>query len=402
MKILFIVPYVPNLIRVRPYNLIRHLAERGNEVTVLTLQAAAEETEDVENLKKLGPQVIVYDLPRWRSLWNCLRVLPSPRPLQSVYCWQPDMAQGLMALVNQSNGQAPFDVIHVEHLRGVQYALRLKEIGSQIPVVWDSVDCISYLFEQAVAQSKSGLGRLMTRMDLNRTRRFERDVVDLFEQTLVTSPADRDAFLRLRPSTAAIPPITVLANGVDLNTFKPNPEVVRDKATITVTGKMSYHANISMVLLLAREIMPLVWAQRPDAQLKIVGKDPSAAIQKLAELPQVTVTGTVPAIEPYLQQASLSVAPVPYGAGIQNKVLEAMACGTPVIITSKAAAAIAAQPDQDLVLADEPSDFAAKIIDLLNHPDKRRTLGDNGRVYVQTHHDWQEIASNLEKIYKSL
>jgi glycosyltransferase involved in cell wall biosynthesis len=278
--------------------LIRYLAERDNEVTVLTLQSSAAETADVENLQKLVQRVIVFDLPKWRSFWNCLRVLPGRRPLQSVYCWQPSMAHQLDELVVSGNGQAAFDVIHVEHLRGVNYATRLKQSGSKIPVVWDSVDCISFLFEQAVAQSKSGLGRMMTRMDLNRTRRFESHIVDSFDQTLVTSPADRNAFLRLRPSTAVTPPITVLANGVDLDTFKPNHGVSRDPATITVTGKMSYHANISMVLHLAQEIMPLVWAQRPDAKLMIVGKDPSAAIQQLAEHPQVTVTGTVPAIEP--------------------------------------------------------------------------------------------------------
>lgn len=401
MKVLFIVPYVPNLIRVRPYNLIRFLSELGNDVTVLTLQSNASEAADVENLKKLVHEVIVFDLPKWRSFWNCLRVLPSRRPLQSVYCWQPQMGQLLDQIVGQKNGQAPFDVIHVEHLRGVKYAMHLKETGTTIPVVWDSVDCISFLFEQAVAQSKSGLGRMMTRLDLNRTRRFEGRVVDLFDQTLVTSPADRDAFLRLRPLAAPQPPITVLPNGVDLVSFKPDTAVEREPATITVTGKMSYHANISMVLHLAQNIMPLVWAERSDARLMIVGKDPSASIQKLAEHPNVTVTGTVPAIEPYLQRATLSVAPIPYGAGIQNKVLEAMACGTPVIITSKAANAIPAKPDRDLLVADAPADFANKIVDLLNHAGKREALGDHGRVYVQTHHDWQTIAKNLQNIYQS-
>lgn len=95
MNILFIVPYVPNLIRVRPYNLIRHLAAHGHEVTVLTLWSTEAERADAEALKQHCHRVVALPLPRWRSLWNCLRALPTPVPLQAVYCWQPALARRL-------------------------------------------------------------------------------------------------------------------------------------------------------------------------------------------------------------------------------------------------------------------------------------------------------------------
>ena len=91
MHVLFIVPYVPNLIRVRPYNLIRHLAARGHEVTVLTLWSTEGERADAEALKQHCHRVVAMPLPRWRPLWNCLRALPTSTPLQAVYCWQPNL-----------------------------------------------------------------------------------------------------------------------------------------------------------------------------------------------------------------------------------------------------------------------------------------------------------------------
>lgn len=401
MRILFVVPYVPNQIRVRPYNLIRYLGKRGHTVTVLTLQSSPAEAEDVARLRQACAQVIVFDLPKWRSLWNCLAALPSSQPLQSVFCWQPAFARELAGLVAGQKGAAPFDVIHVEHLRGVKYAQRLRQWGTAVPVVWDSVDCISFLFAQAMAQSKSRFGRFITRLDLNRTRRFEGQVVNAFNQVLVTSPADREAFLGLRPSGAPEPPISVLPNGVDLHTFKPDSTIPRDPATIVVSGKMSYHANVTMVLHLAEHIMPRVWAQQADAHLMIVGKDPAPALQKLADHPHITVTGTVPAIEPYLQRATLAVAPIPYGAGIQNKVLEAMACATPVVVSPQAAKALTAVPQRDFLLAEEPAAFAHQILALLADPDHQRAIGEKGYAFVKTTHDWQQIAAQLETIYQS-
>jgi glycosyltransferase involved in cell wall biosynthesis len=165
---------------------------------------------------------------------------------------------------------------------------------------------------------------------------------------------------------------------------------------------MSYHANVTMVLHLAEQIMPLVWALRPDARLVIVGKDPVPAIQKLTANPQIVVTGTVPAVTPYLQQATLSVAPIPYGAGIQNKVLEAMACATPVIVSPQAAKALTAVPQQDFLIAEKPEAFAEAILALLENPQQRQRLGENGFQFIRQSHDWQQIAGQLVALYQSL
>jgi sugar transferase (PEP-CTERM/EpsH1 system associated) len=405
MRILFVVPYTPNLIRVRPYNLLRALGERGHEVTVLTLATNEAEWADAEALEDGGRQVIALPINRLRSLANCLAALPGSTPLQAVYSWQPQLARRLAGLVRSTNGRSPFDVVHVEHLRGARYGLRLLDSGgSQPPVVWDSVDCISHLFRQAAEQSNNRTRRWLTRIELERTARYESELIRRFAHVLVTSPVDREALLALPASAGkAAPSITVVRNGVDLDYFRPAPETVREKATLVFSGKMSYHANVTMVLHLVREILPRVWEQRPDVRLLIVGKDPPREINELAHARQrIVITGTVPDIRPYLQRATLAVVPLVYGAGVQNKVLEAMACATPVIAYQPAVAALSARIGEDVIVAQNADEFAAQLICQLEDSDNRQRIGWNGRHYVESYHDWDRIAAGLEAIYLSL
>jgi glycosyltransferase involved in cell wall biosynthesis len=162
---------------------------------------------------------------------------------------------------------------------------------------------------------------------------------------------------------------------------------------------MSYHANITMVKHLVDQIMPIVWSRRPDVRLWIVGKDPPREIRALMERGPIHVTGTVEDIRPYLRGATLAVAPLVYGAGIQNKVLESMACGAPVVATPQAVSAIQVLPGRDVCVAQGVDSFAASIVDLLDHPEQRNFIGEAGRNYVVTHHDWDRIAENLEEVY---
>ena len=191
----------------------------------------------------------------------------------------------------------------------------------------------------------------------------------------------------------------MLPNGVDLTYFRPDPAVDREPATLIISGKMSYHANVTMAFRLVDDIMPLVWSKRPDAKVVIVGKDPPKDIQQLAEHPAIDVTGTVADIRPYIQKSTVAVAPITYGAGIQNKVLEAMACATPVVADTKVTGSIQAEDGRDFLVADDAQGYAAQILDLLADSDRRQRIGRNGREFVETHHHWPRISKQLEEIY---
>ena len=401
MKIYFVVPYVPSLIRVRPYNLIRYLTARGHQVTVYTLFSNPEEYSDVEALREHCYRVIAYPLPRWRSIWNCVATIPTRIPLQSVYCWLPDLAKNIISdLLAES---CVPDLIHVEHLRGVRYGIYLKSALAKsnisTPIVWDSVDCISYLFQQASENSLSNFGKWITRFDLPRTRTYEALLLDQFNHVLITSQNDKQAIMNLHPEPLVDIKISIIPNGVDLDYFHTNGDAAREQATLVFSGKMSYHANVTMALYLVNEIMPLIWARRPYVKLWIVGKDPPNSIQALGEHTAITVTGTVDDIRPFLQKATVAVVPLLYGAGSQLKVLEAMACCTPVVATNQAVSAFNVQQGQDILVSQEPDSFAKSVINLLDDPDQRHRIGQSGRKYVEEHHHWGSIAAQLEGIY---
>lgn len=396
MKLLWVVPYAPNPIRVRPYEFLRTLAGRGHEITLATLVTGPSEEADVEALRKLGIRVLEEDLTRLRTMWNAARTLPSNWPLQARWAESPALSQRIQKEV----AALPWDAVHVEHLRGSAYALNIHDriakfgVDRRPRLIWDSVDSISLLFEQTAEQAASARARWMARIELDRTRRMEGRLVRTFDHTVVTAETDAAELRRLAGVDA---PITVVPNGVDLTAFFP-PDGGRAPARIVLSGKMSYHANVTAAVRLVREIMPAVWARRPDAEVHIAGANPSAEVRALAG-DRVTVTGMVPSMAVELQQAAVAVAPIVYGVGIQNKVLEAMACATPVVASAQAADALGAVAGEEYLSADDDGQFAAALVSLLDDGALRERIGRSGRAYVERAHSWQASAAKLETLY---
>ena len=398
MRIAYIVPYVPNLIRTRPYNLINQLSRLGHEVVVFTLGSSSQDLIDAQTLRDKCKDVHYYSHPVWHSFINSAAALPSRKPLQSVYSWQKSIAIQISKHVSRSK----FDIVQVEHLRGSGYGAFLKSRFPTMPVVWDSVDCISHLFEQAASQSRSFFGKFVTRFELSRTQKAEGDLACKFDHVLITSSSDKNALMKLVPGGKCSPQISILTNGVDLDYFYPNPDIQRDPETIVFSGKMSYHANISMAQYLVAEIMPRIWKKRPAARLYIVGKDPSEDIKRLAKNPLITVTGTVDDIRPFLWRATVAVVPLLYGAGIQNKILEAMATRTPVVATGKALSSLQVQSENQLLACNDPDAFSQAVLRLVDDQDLQYRIGNSGADYVRTYHNWVSIASQLESIYHQI
>jgi sugar transferase (PEP-CTERM/EpsH1 system associated) len=394
LRILFISPYLPSLIRVRPHNLIRALAQRGHRITLLALEPPNEDTNGVDWLRAWCQHVHTVPLPRWRTLWNGLRALPSRTPFQAAYSWSPEMAD----LIRRTQNAGNFDVVHVEHLRGAELPGPAARMNG-IPIIFDSVDSISLLFERARRSGPTWRSRLLAGLDLARTRRYESHLLERYSRVLVTSPQDRNALAKLSTRQNIDGRLVVLPNGVDLDYFTPLG-ICRDPATLIFSGKMSYHANVAAALDLATRIMPHVWVHQPGAQLVIAGKDPTSELLALRADPRITVTGTVPDLRPYLARATVAVSPIRYGVGIQNKVLEAMAMATPVVSTSQAVTALQAQPGQDLLVADIPQAIAETVVALLGDGALRDRIGQAGRHYVETHHNWKVVAEKLESVYR--
>jgi glycosyltransferase involved in cell wall biosynthesis len=302
----------------------------------------------------------------------------------------------------RSPAGAPYDVVHVHHMRAALFGLDL----AGIPRVYDSVDCISRLFEKTLRLGATPASRFKAFVDLERTRRFEGRVVGRFDRVLTTSEMDKHALAELSgrfeggSASNAHEAITVVPDGVDLEYFAPR-DLPRDPATLVYVGRMGYHANVTAVLYFVEQVLPLIWAQRSDVKLVVVGKDPSREIRSLARRygPRIAVTGYVPDVRPYLARATVSVSPLVYAVGVQNKILQSMAMATPVVTSRAGAPALRANDGEHVLVADDGAAFSHHVLQLLGEPALQRRIGEGGRRYVEMHHDWKQIVRKLQRIY---
>jgi glycosyltransferase involved in cell wall biosynthesis len=321
------------------------------------------------------------------SARSCIHGAIRGLPLQAVVCQSQNFDQRLRERLQSER----YDIVHVEHLRAAHTNTRL---GRRIPTLYDSVDCISLLLQRTVQSSHSLRQRLMALIELKRTQTYEARLLKRFGHTVVTAPDDREALARLAPEA----PITVIPNGVDLTRFRPF-ELPPDPATLVFSGKMSYHANQTAILYFVRSIFPLIQAAHPNVRLRIVGSSPPPTIQSLANDPAIVVTGHVFDLREGLRGATVAICPVRVKVGIQNKILEAMALGIPVVSTPEGLAGLEAQPETDILVGDGAQEFANQVGRLLVDQVLQRQIGRSGNIYVQSHHRWENAARRLEALY---
>lgn len=389
MRILFVTPYVPSPVRIRPYAFIRELAVRGHEVALVCLVQPAWEEKYVDDVARYCRAVHPVYLDRLGPYWNCLASLPTGTPLSVAYC-RSRRARELVWRLAESDH---CDLIHTEFVRAVPFTASVDGW----PKVYDAVDSLTLAYRRTLSAPYVRLPRrLIALVEWLKMRHFEPRVLSCFDRAVVSSPADREALERAGGNSVAVIP-----NGVDVDTFA-FYEGVREEETLVFLGKMSYHVNIASVLWFYHQVLPLVRRQRPNIKLKIVGRSPAPRVMALAADDAIEVTGTVPDVRSYLSHATISICPMVTGSGIQNKMLEAMAIGTPTVSTTIACQALAVRSSRDVLVADEPAAFADAVLRLLEDEPLRRQLAANARRYVEQHHNWQTIGCQLEEIYRNL
>jgi sugar transferase (PEP-CTERM/EpsH1 system associated) len=218
-----------------------------------------------------------------------------------------------------------------------------------------------------------------------------------FDTTLFVSEAEADRFATLAPECRET--LGWLENGVDLERFSPVHRLERPfpvgTLNLVFTGTMDYWPNGDAVAWFARQVMPLLLRTKPNLHFHIVGAKPGSAVRRLATLPQVHVTGRVDDIRPYIAHADAVVAPLRVARGIQNKVLEAMAMGRPVVATPDAFEGLRALPGRDLLVCATPEEMSRSLLDILGgrHPG----LGAAARSVVERNYNWSVNLRRLDE-----
>jgi sugar transferase (PEP-CTERM/EpsH1 system associated) len=261
-----------------------------------------------------------------------------------------------------------------------------------LPYVLDLVDVDSAKW-RALASTSSRVMRWIYRREARTLEDFERLAVARAAATLVVNDREGEALRR----TGATGPILTMENGIDLEAFRP-PEDTTRGPVVVFCGVMDYAPNESGVLWFLQEVWPFVVSIRPDAQFHIVGRNPTRVLyQAAARFPSVTITGAVPAVQPYLWKAAVSVAPLQLARGLQNKVLESLAAGLPVVTTAPALAGLPKAARAGCMSVGDPADFARAVLTLLDDAHLRRAK--TGAV-VFAGLSWPDRLQGLERILR--
>ena len=392
MRILFVTPYVPSRIRVRPFNLIRSLSAR-HDIALVSLVVDDYERAMVKDIVEYCVSVDLVPLPKWQAYANCLLALPTLMPLRVAYYRSPAFTQRIKEVIHREN----IDMVHGELIK-VAPALKAVLSDEHIPILYDSVDCISWFLQQQIETAHNIFKKAFVYSELLKMRRYERSALADFDQLIITSPFDRDHLEKIigQPQN-----IEVVSNGVDTDYFtswsdSPEPD------SLVFCAKLDYFPNAQAILNFCENILPLVWQQRPQVRLTIVGNNPPKAVSALAADKRITVTGYVPDIRPYLDSASVALAPLLVAAGTQYKVLEALSMSTPTVTTPRCARALGLQDGVHLLVAEEPQAFAEAVLKLLNDPPFAAQLGRAGRQFVIEHYSLASATATLETLYEAI
>jgi sugar transferase (PEP-CTERM/EpsH1 system associated) len=384
-----VTPYIPSPVRVRPYAFIRELAARGHQITLICLAQPAWEEQYLPEVASYCQKIHLVHLDRWEPYLNCLASLPTAMPLSVAYCRSRRGRELVEALVRSGR----YDLVHTEFMRAAPLT---ADLNSR-PKVFDAVDSLTLTYRRSLSAAYvSPPRRLIALAEWLKVRRFEPKIMHCFDRVVISSPADGRVL-----EDAGCGQTSVIANGVDTSYFSFS-EGPRHEETIVFLGKMSYYPNVASVLWFYHQVFPLIRRQRPAAKLKIVGRNPVPKIMALTADKAVQVTGSVPDVRPYLSEAAVSICPMVTGAGIQNKMLEAMAAGAAAVATSLACQALQVESGRDVLIGDSAEEFASHVLNLLDHKDLRDQLARNARRYVEEYHVWARTAQQLETIYNNL
>jgi sugar transferase (PEP-CTERM/EpsH1 system associated) len=391
------IPYPPNKgDKIRSYHLLKHLAQHYR-VHLATFVDDPNDWQYVPHVEALCASSHFAKMNPLLSRVRSLGALLKNRSLSQEYYRDAGMARW----VDDTLAAHKIDRVLVFCSPMAQYAERHRNARRVI----DFCDIDSEKWRQ-YAEQKSFPMNLVYRYEAKQLLRYERQVARDYDASLFVSAPEAELFRTLAPESS--PKIGHFSNGVDTDYFSPeqqhpSPYAPGERALV-FTGAMDYWPNIDAVKWFASEVFPLIrertGGEMSDARFYIVGSRPAPAVQALAQQPGIVVTGTVPDVRPYIAHAAVAVAPLRIARGVQNKVLEAMAMATPVVVSPQALEGIDAVPGSELVLADAPSAFADACAALLEgQADASAAIGRAARAKVQRQYSW---SSNLACIGESL
>jgi sugar transferase (PEP-CTERM/EpsH1 system associated) len=370
--------------KIRPFNMIRHLSASGHRVTACSLVRSAPEATEGEGI---APHVVERVMGRVHEPLQWARMvarLPLPTPSSMGYFYSPALARQVRRLLAAQR----WDLIFVHCSSVAPYVEHVQDV----PKILDFGDMDSQKWLDYATHKPFPLS-IGYRLEGQKMLAAEKRLARRFDLCTATTRAEWQTLESYGTAAAT----DWFPNGVDGEFFAPADKPC-DADTISFVGRMDYYPNQECMARFCRETWPLLKAQRPALKLTVVGADPSPAMRALGRLPGVTVTGSVPDVRPYVRRSALMVAPLAIARGTQNKILESMAMGVPVVTSSIAAGGVDASAPEHFLVADTPAELAAAVLRVVENPAERARLAQAGRARMLSHHSWAGSMKRLDAI----
>ncbi len=394
-------PYPPTKgEKIRSWHMFQHFATRYR----MRLGCLVDDPDDLQYLDVLRPlcaDMAYFPIDKRRQKLKALARFRPGRPLMLDYNHHP----GLAAWARNQLADGAVDVAFMFSTPMAQYVLPVVQApgwrGRRPGLVLDMVDVDSEKWREYGQGARQPMKAVWQR-EARTLLAYERQATLACDLSLLVSEPECARFRSLEPAIGAR--LQPVENGVDLALFAPTLRFDRPYTApgphLALVGHMDYWPNADAAIWFARDILPLIRARHPDAVFAVVGANPGPNVLALAKLPGVLVTGKVPDVRPYVAHAAAAVVPLRIARGIQNKVLEAMALGRPVVATPQAHEGVRAVPGRDLLVADTPASLAAAAIAVLDgaHPG----LGAAGRHAVETGYTWPASLARLDHLLAAL
>ena len=370
--------------KIRPFNMIRHLSTSGHQVTVCSLARSPQEAEEGQGIAPHCANFEMGHVQGWVQVARMVVRLPLGTPSSMGFFYSRELAGQVQRLLASKT----WDLIFVhcssvaQYVENVQNVPKLLDFGDMDSQKW--LEYANYKpfplslgYRLEGAKMLAAEKRLAKRFDLcTATTRAEWETLHDYG-----TGADTDWF----------------PNGVDAEFFCPG-EGSYDADTISFIGRMDYYPNQECMARFCEQVWPLLRKVRPAMKLLVVGADPTPTMRKLGELAGVTVTGSVPDVRPFIRKSALMVAPLNIARGTQNKILEAMAMGVPVVTSTIAAGGVDAESEHHFLVADTPQAYAQSIMRIVDSPAERNRLATAGRERMLSHHAWPSSMQRLDGI----
>lgn len=371
--------------RIRIYNVCRFLSSAGYECDFLFINNQITLQNDLIEIKKVVKNVYNIEFNPIRFYINSVKGLFSNEPIQSQYYYFNNVQKFV------DNIYKNYDLIYCNHIRTTKYVAKYDK-----PKIVDLHDAISLNYSRA-KQYTSGVWDWIYKIESKRVLRYELEVIKSFDKSLIVSQVDKDFLVKNGANPSKIEVIPVAVDDSYLN-YPPEDE----KDWIVFVGKMNTVANSDAVIYFANDIFPEIRKSLPLCEFLIVGADPTKRINRLNNRNGIRVTGRVENHIDYLLKSKVVVAPMRFGAGMQNKILEAMALGKAVVTTTIGAEGIDGENGVHFLIADTPNDFAKACLEISKNFELRTKIGTNARELIRKKYTWNTLNQQLYSVIKNL